>query len=344
MDEKRLEEILRSIPSLRVGLIGDGCVDIYWDVDMRLSELSRETPQFPLPVVGERFSLGAGANVLANLAALGARNIRYIGCIGTDWRGEIFKRLLHTIGVSPQWLAESPELVTAAYCKPMLHGISPVVVEAPRVDFLNRRPLPRELEEKVLRSLRELAGEIDVLVVCDQFANGCITERVIDEINRLGETIPVVADSRDRIGRYRNAVIKPNEAEACACLGRSERSIANPHEAAALARELAQRGARSVLLTIGSQGSLWLDGGRCTHMPAVPAEPPVDFVGAGDSFLSGFALAAAGKLPPGEALLFATLVPAVTVKKLGTTGTASPDEIRAAFSLAKSFGIEAKQL
>lgn len=335
MDQLTLDKILCNIPSLRLSLIGDGCVDIYWDADMRLSELSREVPQHPLPVVKERFSLGAGANVLANLAALGAKDIQYVGCIGKDWRGMIFKRLLEDIQVSRQYLTESDQLITPAYCKPVRHGISPVTVEDPRVDFINYSPLSKKLEQKVLHSLRQAAENSDILIVCDQFSNSCITERVIEEINCLGKQMPVIVDSRNRVSAYKNVIVKPNEVEACASLGLDQDAIAAPGGAERIACTLEQKNGRPVLVTLGAKGAVWCENGHCTHVPAVPVSPPIDFVGAGDSFLAGFALAHIQKVPPVIALDFASLVSSITIKKIGTTGVATPDEMRAALEVSE---------
>lgn len=66
---------MRGHKNARIGIIGDFCVDIYWHADMRKSELSRETPHYPLPIVGERVYLGAGGNVAANLAALAPKEL-----------------------------------------------------------------------------------------------------------------------------------------------------------------------------------------------------------------------------------------------------------------------------
>ena len=45
--------ILEKIKNIRVCLIGDVCLDLYWRADMKKSRLSRETPHYPLPVVEE---------------------------------------------------------------------------------------------------------------------------------------------------------------------------------------------------------------------------------------------------------------------------------------------------
>ena len=58
------------LDNVKIAVIGDFCIDIYWYADMTKSELSRETPHFPLPVQKEVMSPGAAGNVANNIAAL----------------------------------------------------------------------------------------------------------------------------------------------------------------------------------------------------------------------------------------------------------------------------------
>jgi sugar/nucleoside kinase (ribokinase family) len=51
-------------------------------------------------------------------------------------------------------------------------------------------------------------------------------------------------------------------------------------------------------------------------------------VGAGDSTSAGIACALAGGLSVAEAAAFGNLVASITVQQLGTTGTASPEQVR----------------
>lgn len=268
----------------------------------------------------------------ANLAALGAKDIRYVGCIGNDWRGAIFKRLLNEIQVSDAYLVTSDSVITAAYCKPIRHGISPVTSEDPRIDFTNLTPISEDVENQVLASLLRAVEDTDILIVCDQFANSCISERMIAEINRIGETIPVIIDSRNRIGLYRNGIVKPNEVEACACLQLPQQTIGQPDGPQLIARKMETLSGHPALVTLGENGAIWCENGECTHVPAMPVQPPIDFVGAGDAFLAGFSLAHIQNTSAETALHFANLVSAITIKKLGITGTATPAEMREALA------------
>lgn len=327
-----MDEILRKLPEQKVALIADGCVDIYWEADMRISELSREVPHFPLPIVEERFSLGAGANVAANLAALGVGDVRFVGCIGNDWRGMLFRKLFRKIEVSDRYLAVSENRITPAYCKPIRNGVSPVKYEDPRLDFNNHSPMPEEAEEALLQNLDKAADGADVLIVCDQLTDGCMTNRVIERIAAIGREIPVIADSRDRAGLFRGAVVKPNEIEICRALGLPASDAEDTNAICRAAAMLEEKTGSPVLVTLGNRGALWCEGGSCIRSPAYPVKPPIDFVGAGDSFLAGFAAAFGLKLSMEEKLGFANLVPAVTIRKIGVTGTASPNELRAILS------------
>ena len=90
LQPERLEALLETIGRVRAIAIGDVCLDVYWIADMRRATLSRETPHFNLPVMEERYSLGAAleeAIALGNLAS--AVTIQKIGQTGTASAAEI---------------------------------------------------------------------------------------------------------------------------------------------------------------------------------------------------------------------------------------------------------------
>ena len=91
LDGARVRALAGDIQNARVCMIGDVCLDLYWRADMRLSRLSRETPHFPLPVVGETASPGGGGNVACNLRALGVGELTVVSVIGDDWRGFLLR-------------------------------------------------------------------------------------------------------------------------------------------------------------------------------------------------------------------------------------------------------------
>lgn len=315
-----LKELFGKIGDLRVGVIGDFALDVYWQADMRLSELSRETPHYPLPVVEERMSLGAAGNVASNVAALKPRSVHAIGLVGNDWRGDSMLGLMRAANIDTDGLLAGEGFCTSAYIKPLRQGISDVVYEDPRLDFENRAPLSAQQEEVLLQALDKLAPGLDALCVCDQMKNGCITPRVREKLAALGEEgLAIFADSRDRASLFRHVIVKPNDLEARQATG------AQTDEEAA--RLLSEQTRRPVVVTLGDRGCLVYDGGSARLVPARKAEPPLDIVGAGDAFLSALACAFAAGLPLTDAALVANTASAIVIRKIGVTGTATCEEI-----------------
>ena len=225
---------LSRIGAVTAAMLGDVALDIYWYADMKKSELSRETPHFPLPVVREVTSPGAGGNVAANLAALRPRRVLLCGVLGDDWRGALLRQRLAAPIVDTDGLIVEQGRFTQAYCKPMRMGISDVVYEDPRLDFAADAPIAPATEAAVLAWLDRAEREADVLCVCDQFANGIVTEAVLARLGRM--RIPVAVDSRARIERFRvRGVLKPNEFECRAALARLGLPLPGTDEAAARA-------------------------------------------------------------------------------------------------------------
>ena len=322
LTREQLDNVLDGMKNVRVGVLGDFCMDMYWYADMTRSELSRETPNFPLPITGEKMSPGAAGNVACNLLALEPASVSLFGVIGKDWRGSLLKEAFEKLG-SDIHFVESADRVTNAYIKPMMKGYTDVVYEASRLDFENIRPLNETDEAALIESVDKYAEGLDVLCVCDQMRNGCITEKVRNAVEKLAEKgVKVIVDSRDNIGLYKGVIVKPNDIEAARALG----GEVAPDKACEL---LAKKNGTLAVVTAGGDGCFVSDGEKTAHVPAFPAEPPFDICGAGDTFLSAFALGIGGMADAFDAAAAANMASAVTIKKLGMTGTASKDEIRA---------------
>ena len=325
-----LTGILEGISRARIGLIGDLCLDMYMDVDMRLSELSREVPNYTLPVVGERVSPGGAGNVAANLAALKPKALRVLGVLGQDWRGGLLKEALRARGVPTDELIVSPRATTNAYIKPVRRGYSDLLYESPRLDYENREALSDGDEAALMEALERAAQEVDVLCVCDQLKNGCVTGRIRRRVCELArDGLRVIVDSRDRIGEYQDVIVKPNEMEAMRALNLNGAVTLERMAQAALA--LSERSGRPALITLGENGCLAAEDGRVAHIPARRVSGPTDICGAGDSFLAALACALGGGADIRAAAALGNLGASVTIAKLGETGTASRAELMRAF-------------
>jgi rfaE bifunctional protein kinase chain/domain len=321
LTRERLNEILDKIKTVSIAVFGDLCLDIYWHADMRMAELSRETPHFAMPITEERIYLGGGGNVAANMAALGPRSVIASGTAGEDWRARELTRLMNGQSIDTRYIVRAPHLVTNAFCKPLRRGISDTVYEDPRLDFANVNPLGEETEDALINALDAIAEKVDILCVSDQLPTnvyGAVTEKIRGHIIQLAaKGLTAVIDSRDRVALYagKNIIIKPNEIEGL----RAAACEADP--AVALSQD------REVIMTLGPLGSVYAANGKTTHIPARGVTGPIDTVGAGDTFIAAFSLAVAAGASRTEAAYFAGLCSEVTIQKIGTTGTATPREV-----------------
>ncbi len=331
MRKERLLSLLDEIDSVSVGVLGDFCIDMYWEADLTKSRLSRETPHFPLPVYKERVSLGAAGNVLSNIAALRPKKYYAIGVTGDDWRGMLLRETMQKTDADRSGLVTDPARFTNAFIKPMRHGLSETVYEDPRLDFETYAPLPPECERELLAALIRIAPSLDVLCVCDQFAFGCVTPVVRKRLAELSQSgLNVIVDSRDRIGLFEQVIVKPNDIEVCREFGRP---VGAPvEELRELALALSEKNQRPVFVTIGSHGCIAVEHGTATHVPAVPVPPPIDICGAGDTFLSALACALAAHATAAEAAELANLAASLTIRQFHTTGVATHEALLSAIN------------
>jgi bifunctional ADP-heptose synthase (sugar kinase/adenylyltransferase) len=335
LTSKCLDQILTRIPTLTVGVLGDLFLDRYLDLDANLTEPSLETGLDAYQVVRVRSVPGAAGTVINNLVALGVKRVCPIAVIGNDGEGHELRLALRKLYVvDTSYLFLTPERRTPTYIKPLLHVAGQPPRELNRLDIKNRNPLPQPEQEAVLAALAEAWPRLDALVVLDQVSEadcGVVTTRVRDRLTEIGEREPgklILADSRERIGLFRSVALKPNRQE---CIGAAFGPTARPDVLTAAVAELARQAGRPVFCTAAEHG-IWL--GRPdpqaapVEVPGYPVHGPIDPVGAGDSTSAGIVCAVAAGATLEEAAAFGNLVASITVQQIGTTGTASPAQVR----------------
>jgi bifunctional ADP-heptose synthase (sugar kinase/adenylyltransferase) len=333
-----LEAILEQIPHLKIGVIGDLFLDRYLDLDAALTEPSLETGLDAYQVVNVRSSPGAAGTVINNLAALGVGRIYPIAVLGEDGEGyELRQALARLPAVDPCGLILAPDRRTPTYTKPMLHERGKQPRELNRLDIKNRHPMPEGLVVQIQSKLVGIWPNIDALVVLDQVSEedcGVITTRTREQLTALTAEEPdkfVLADSRDQIGLFRGVSLKPNRQEALSAAGFATEDDTGVLERAAV--QLACRAGRWVFCTDGARGILLASPHGSDHtaplrVPAYPVAGPLDIVGAGDSTSAAIVCAMAGGAGVAAAAAFGNLVASITIQQLGTTGTATPEQVR----------------
>ena len=336
ISEARLKTILNHFQDQRVLVVGDFYLDAYWYIDKTRSTLSLETPWHTNPVVEQRYSPGAAGTVTNNLKALGVGTVYTLGVIGEDGFGQTLLNCLQTNGCLTDFMVQTPNRVTPTYLKPIHRGYEDLETEGPRFDIENQSPMAIEVEASVIDALQVCIPLVDGIIVGDQMPLenlGVVTTRVRDVLCKLALASPekfFFADSRTRIGHYKNAIIKPNRFEAKRAVqpewSGQEVDIAAAKQCAVT---LAAQTQNTVYITLGENGILVYHKGEFTHIHGIPIADETDPVGAGDSVSAGLVatLCSLGVDAAVEAAYIGNLVASITVTKIGTTGTASPTEI-----------------
>jgi len=331
-----LEAILTRIPTLTVGVVGDLFLDRYLDIDARLTEPSLETGLDAYQVVGVRPHPGAAGTVINNLIALGVQEVKAFAVIGDDGEGyELRMALANLKRVDARGILAWPGRRTPTYTKPMLQEAGRPPRELNRLDIKNRTPLPGAAEDEIIRLVAEAWPNLDALVVLDQVSEaecGAVTSRVREQLTTLAQADPrkvALADSRERICLFHAMWLKPNRRECVRAVGGTD---TGPDSVRAAATVLARRAGRPLFCTCGEEGIYVVepDGGtvRETLVPGVKLDGPIDPVGAGDSVSAALTCAIAAGASGIDAAAFANIVASITIQQIGTTGTASPEQIR----------------
>jgi rfaE bifunctional protein kinase chain/domain len=336
MEQERLDDLLGRLPAIRVLVVGDFFLDKYLIIDRQLAEVSLETGLEAHQVVEVRTSPGAAGTVASNLRALDV-GVVALGIAGDDGHGYELRQGLTARGVDIEPLLQRPDRFTPTYTKPMLREAGGREHELQRLDIKNRAPLPEAVEQILIARLRQVVPSVHGVAIADQVQElncGVITDRVRDEIAALARAHPkrvFVADSRERIGLFREVVVKPNWREASQAVDVAVEDQADLSCAEACAAELYRRTRRPVFITLGAEGILVCKDETCRRVPAVPVTGPLDVVGAGDSVMAGIIAALCAGAEPEEAALVGNLVASITIQQIGTTGTASRRQVAERF-------------
>jgi bifunctional ADP-heptose synthase (sugar kinase/adenylyltransferase) len=340
LSDALIEHILAALPGKTVGLLGDLFLDRYLDIDAELTEPSVETGLDAYQVVGVRSLPGALGTVINNLAALGVGRIVPFTIVGDDGEGyELRQALAKLPAVSADHVLTWEGRRTPTYTKPMLCEAGRLPRELNRLDIKNRTPTPEKACIEVWRRVTKEWGKLDALIVLDQVSEedcGVVTADIRQKLSEIGRVFDgifalaefsrgldvfALADSRERIGLFRGVHLKPNVAECLKATGLDDWSAA--------AKELARRCGRAVFCTRGGDGIAFVEAdGSVRDVPAFPVSGPIDVVGAGDSCSAGITCAMVAGASPESAAAFGNLIASITVQQLGTTGTASPAQVR----------------
>jgi rfaE bifunctional protein kinase chain/domain len=334
MNPTRFQAITRKYPRLRIAVVGDFCLDRYLEIDPTKQEVSIETGLPVYNVVKVRSQPGGAGTILNNLAALGIGTIYPGGVAGTDGEGlELRRALRRRPGAKLDHFISSAQRCTFTYTKPLVVEPGKPPRELNRLDTKNWTPTPAVVQAKLVGALFAVAKKVDALILLDQVdepETGVVTAKVLQAIRTIIRRRPkllIVADSRRGLRGYPPVCFKMNRAELAALTDtNTDLSLAELKKTAA---DLSRQRGRMVFITLAEQGILGASpSGEVQHVPALPVRGEIDIVGAGDAVTANLTAGLAAGASLREALELANAAASIVVHQLGTTGTATVDEIR----------------
>jgi 1-phosphofructokinase len=193
----------------------------------------------------------------------------------------------------------------------------------------------------VLAAVKAAAESAEWLVASGSLPTGTSPDVYAELVQSMaGSGIRVAVDTSgpalEAVLSVGPTLVKPNRDELAEVTGRRLTTIADVVEAASLLRD---RGAGTVLASLGAEGAVLVDADGAIH-GRTPAVSPVSSVGAGDAMLAGF-LAAGGK--GGDALVEALAWGAAAVLQPGS-GMPSPQDIDRAAVRLERLGVASQDL
>lgn len=314
---------LNRFEDVRVLVVGDLVADHY--VYGQTERVSREAPVLIVRHESDEVKLGGGANVAANVRALGAQ-ITALGVLGRDDMGKAMRRLFRAQDIE---LVATVADVTETKTRVLAGGLSTSRQQMLRIDRGAVGPLQNKISKQLEKSLVGALRDTDVVIVSD-YGAGVLTPGVRAILQAAAsEGLKVFVDSRYSLVAYMGfTVCKPNEPELSLLTGMPVRTEAELSAAAARALELLD--CQVLLVTRGRHGmAVFPRRGRSTLIPPHGQRDAVDVTGAGDTVSATFALAFGAGLTAVEAARLANVAGALVVQKQGTA-TVTIDELRGA--------------
>ncbi|WP_322846595.1 ribokinase [Pseudomonas sp. B33.4] len=275
-------------------------------------DLVTRAPRLPAggeTLIGHSFATvsgGKGANQAVAAARLGAQ-VAMVGCVGNDDYGVQLRDALLAEQIDCQAVSTVEDCSGVALIVVDDNSQNAIVIVAGANGAMTPAVIDRF--DAVLKGA-------DV-IICQLEIPDATVGHALKRARALGKVVilnPAPA-SRPLPADWFAAIdyLIPNESEASALSGLPVDSLATAEVAAS---QLIAMGAGKVIITLGSQGSLFANGKGFEHFPA-PKVKAVDTTAAGDTFVGGFAAALANGKSEAEAIRYGQIAAALSVTRAG---------------------------
>ncbi len=252
------------------------------------------------------FPGGKGANQAVGVARLGAKTT-FLGAVGQDMIGDFLIQGLEANGIDTAWVKRDPTRATGcAFITLFPSGNNSIVVD-PGANFA-LTPADIERAEKVIAGADALCTVLEIPLEVVEAAlrlarkAGKLTVLDAGPPRHCSPEILKLAD-----------IVSPNETELEQLSGEKVSGRVSAREAA---EKLLDLGVKTVVLKLGSDGSMLVTANGSKHFPARKVKA-LDPTAAGDAFTAALTVQLAAGIKTEEAIQYANLAGALAVTKLG---------------------------
>ena len=249
---------------------------------------------------------GKGANQAVAAARLGGK-VTFVSKLGDDMFGKQFAELFKDEGINTSFLLFDPQLPSGvALITVDKSGENSIVVASGANAAMLEEDTDPILHEITSRDIVLLQLETPMKVVEHVSAYGAAKNTKV-----ILNPAPAAALSPELLQHLH--ILTPNETEASIISGIQVTDITSAEKAAQL---ITGRGVKNVIITLGAQGALVCEAGKCSMVNAVRVTP-VDTTAAGDVFNGALAVALSEGKTLTEAVQFGCAAAAISVTRLG---------------------------
>jgi ribokinase len=292
---------LKAVEDVRVVVVGSSNFDVVVNADRPPREgeniLATNLKYFPG---------GKGANQAVAVKRLGAE-VTFIGAVGKDIIGDFLVDHLEASGIDTRWVRREFERSSGcAFISIYPSGNNSIVVDP----GANRTLTPKDIDD----AHDAIAGADAVLTVLE------IPMDTVEAVLRAGRkagklTVLDAGPPRPCSAEILKLadIVSPNETELEAL---SRETVSGRESVEKAARKLLGLGAETIVVKMGSDGSMLITAGSATHFPAVKTKA-VDPTAAGDAFTAALTVRLAMGEEIEDAIRYANLAGALAVTRLG---------------------------
>jgi ribokinase len=281
---------------------------VFGSLNLDLVTYADKLPAIGETIVGEKllkFPGGKGLNQ-AIAARRAGSEVLMVGSIGNDADGDYLFDILKSENIDPKFITKTSEQTGIAVIEVSKSAENRIIIIAganSKTRFSNKVLTSSPSVTVSLAQLETPIAEV-AKFIHESKAAGKITILNPAPIQKLDQQLLQDTD-----------YLIANETEASFLVGSAVEHLSKD-EAVTIARQLQKNGSKKVIITLGEQGSVYLDQEKELFTPANKVKA-VDTTAAGDAFCGAFATAISENKPVEYALKFASAAGGLAATKAG---------------------------